>query len=262
MNDPEIEFVDVTPQMAREWLATDQSNRKLKKGAVAANARDMKAGKWNMTGEPIKFDTEGRLIDGQHRLQAVVQAEVPVRMMIVHGLEPETRLFMDTGVKRSAADMLHMSGTNSAFAAAAGVRLGLLVESGTNRTPTHHEIAQFVEDHPDFPAAADKAMTYVHIPLLPSVKVYVFWRLNQVDSEASSKFFYSLNTITGMLEGDARLSLLRKMANVERPRSMRGKLYTVALTFAAWNAWRNRQALERIPVRYAEDGKLRVPELF
>ena len=260
MNDPIVEFVDVTPGMAREWLGLNESNRKQKTGAISANARDMRAGNWVMTGEAIKFDTDGKLVDGQHRLEALIRADTTARMMIVHGVAPEARMYMDTGVRRSAADMLHMTGAHASFAAAAGVRLGLLVESGRSFTPTHHEIAKFVEDHPDFPAMAEKAMTYLHVPLLPSVKVYTVWQLHQVDEEAASKFFYSLNTMTGMLEGDARLSLIRKLPNIEKPRSTRGKLHMVALVIAAWNAWRNRQPLERIPVRYSDDGKLRIAE--
>lgn len=260
MKDPEVEFVDVTPDLAREWLGVNEDNRLKKTAAIAANSRDMKAGNWFMTGEAIKFDTAGKLLDGQHRLEALIRADATARMMIVRGLEPEARMYMDTGVKRSAADMLHMAGTHAAFAAAAGVRLGLLVESGRTYTPTHHEIAQFVEDHEDFPALASKAMTYIHVPLLPAVKVYSVWRLHQVDAEAASKFFYSLNTMTGMLEGDARLALLRKLPNIEKHRSMKGKLYTVALVIATWNAWRNRAVLDRVPVRYSEGGKLRMPE--
>ena len=50
-----VEIVDVTPQMAKEWLASNPENRRLDKGHAASLARDMQAGNWRLTGQSIQF---------------------------------------------------------------------------------------------------------------------------------------------------------------------------------------------------------------
>jgi len=63
-----IEIVSVTPDQASAWLATNATNnRKISTTIVNQYARDMIAGRWEITGEAIKFDTTGRLIDAALR---------------------------------------------------------------------------------------------------------------------------------------------------------------------------------------------------
>jgi hypothetical protein len=63
------ELVEITPAMAREWLEKNiENNRGVGAQVVDAYARDMLAGKWYIPGDPIRFDEDGNLIDGQHRL--------------------------------------------------------------------------------------------------------------------------------------------------------------------------------------------------
>src|SRR5688500_13425048 len=101
MSEPTIEKVTITPQMAKDWLAANTHNRKLRDHHVVALSRDMKAGRWHDTGTPIKFDRAGVLLDGQHRLEAIVLADVPIQMWVFRGLESEVQDYMDTGLRRS-----------------------------------------------------------------------------------------------------------------------------------------------------------------
>jgi hypothetical protein len=105
---PRYELVDVTPAIAELWLATyNLANRTPREARVATYARDMAAGRWTFTTQGISFGTDGRLLDGQHRLMAVVQAGVTVRMLVWHGV-PLDAVF-DTGTARSLADVLHLT---------------------------------------------------------------------------------------------------------------------------------------------------------
>lgn len=105
--------VEVTPAMAQEWLNRNKDNRALRKSSVTAFARDMKRGDWVLTHQGIAFSESGRLIDGQHRLSAVVEAGVAVKMMVTTGL-PETwdstgiktMDAVDRGAARSVADQM------------------------------------------------------------------------------------------------------------------------------------------------------------
>lgn len=88
----------VTPELAKTWLGTTEKNRTFRKSRVAQYAADMKAGRWQLNGEAIKFDKNGHLLNGQHRLHAVVRADTTVPMLVISGLDPETRTTMDSGL--------------------------------------------------------------------------------------------------------------------------------------------------------------------
>ena len=81
----------VTPALALEWLEKMGANRSVAQRYVEAFARDMRAGEWTLNGETIKFDVQGRLVDGQHRLWAVVQADVTVEMDVARDV-PEAAM--------------------------------------------------------------------------------------------------------------------------------------------------------------------------
>ena len=83
---PKSGYELVTPELAREWLATGVWNRTVSRDTVRAYVREMVAGQWLRTHQGIAMDEMGRLIDGQHRLLAVIMAGIPVELMVTRGL--------------------------------------------------------------------------------------------------------------------------------------------------------------------------------
>jgi hypothetical protein len=102
----------ITPEIATAWLERNLSNRNLVQSTVDRYARDMRAGRWHYTGDPIQFGISGRLLNGQHRLWACVEAEVAFECAIVRGIvnEEEVVDVLDTGVKRTLASALQIHG--------------------------------------------------------------------------------------------------------------------------------------------------------
>lgn len=105
-----LRAVDVNAQLAQKWLDTNEGNRKVSQNRVISYAEAMTDGQWQENGETIKFDPEGNLIDGQHRLEAVVLADVTVRMDVAENVPPESLTTIDTGRARSVSDYLGMQG--------------------------------------------------------------------------------------------------------------------------------------------------------
>ena len=101
-----FENKEITPEEAAKLLEKNLSNRKLAQPVVARYARDMAAGRWELNGATICVDKDGNLTDGQHRLSAVVSANVPVRMTIAHNVPFSSTL--DIGKTRNIADSLRM----------------------------------------------------------------------------------------------------------------------------------------------------------
>lgn len=126
------EVVEIGPQLAEQLLARNSGNRAIRKNRVATLAQTMVDGKWMLNGEAIKIGEDGRLLDGQHRLAAIVQSGVTIRTLLIRGVADETFVTLDSGLGRSAADMLRTAGLEaSAVAVAALVNLVISYEAGT-----------------------------------------------------------------------------------------------------------------------------------
>lgn len=150
------EVTTISPSVARQWLDTNTHNRPLKARFVERLARDMKNGNWRITGEAIKFSESGQLLDGQHRLAAIVAADVPITSMVIYGLPAETQDYMDAGIPRKAADVLGLHGIANSFNTAAAFRFliaekhGRIVSGGKTSITTAETMAALAK-HPRLP---------------------------------------------------------------------------------------------------------------
>lgn len=78
----------VTPTLAASYLAMNKLNRDRSSGHVRRLADAMLSGAWKENGDTIVFNC-GRLIDGQHRLAAIIESGVTVKMLIVEGVDAD-----------------------------------------------------------------------------------------------------------------------------------------------------------------------------
>lgn len=101
------EVVAITPAMAEGWLKMNyEGNRKLRQTRVDRWAREMTLGRWRVTHQGIAFNLNGQLVDGQHRLAAIVASGCTVSMMVTRGVEDFDAL--DQGATRSFSDVTQM----------------------------------------------------------------------------------------------------------------------------------------------------------
>jgi len=105
--------VYVTPELAKQWLGVANNfNRPFKQAVVDMYVRQIKSGLWRRTHQGIAFDTNDILIDGQHRLMAIVHTNVTVPMLIFIDEPKENFEFIDCGCNRSNLDTVRMSSRN------------------------------------------------------------------------------------------------------------------------------------------------------
>jgi len=125
------EIKEITPAIAQELLKKNSINRKLTEMIVNEISRQMSAGLWKEeTGEAIKIAEDGTLIDGQHRLTALIKSGITLRFLVVSGLEKEVFSVLDTGKKRSAGDVLFIGNVPNSTNMAAGIRRYLNLKAG------------------------------------------------------------------------------------------------------------------------------------
>jgi hypothetical protein len=98
--------VEVTPDLARQWLRTNEGNRPLRRNHVGTLSAAMNAGHWKLTHQGIAFSEHGRLIDGQHRLEAIIASGKPADLVVYIDLDDDMFGALDRGIRRNHADDL------------------------------------------------------------------------------------------------------------------------------------------------------------
>ena len=120
----QIETID--KEKAQEYLSLNfKSNRALRPRAVASLVDDMKDGDFFLSWDCIAFNEEGLLVNGQHRLSALIEADVTYDFCVVRNVSHETIKHFDTGNKRGQADRISVNGVYIHAKACAAVKLCL-----------------------------------------------------------------------------------------------------------------------------------------
>jgi hypothetical protein len=116
----------------------NSSNRPIRRNTVTKYAEDMKAGRFRAaTHQTLAFDTNGNLLDGQHRLSAIAQTKQPHILRVWFNRDSQDFSVIDAGVARLASDNLHYLGVPKPKIVAPGVKHILLYKKYPNRTWTN-----------------------------------------------------------------------------------------------------------------------------
>ena len=138
----------ITPELAAAYLESNHMNRPLRPGVVENLVREIKAGRWRLTHQGIAFTADGRLLDGQHRLSAVVASGVAVPMMVTFGAEIDTFGVIDQSTPRSAADVLSQRRPDAVnLSAIAGAARSMMCGIGKPVNLARDEVARFADEH-------------------------------------------------------------------------------------------------------------------
>lgn len=106
--EPHNVVMQVTPSMAARWLEGNTHSRRLSQGHVERLAREMKSGRWKLTHQGIAFSTRGVLLDGQHRLWAIIMADAPVPLRVFFNEPADVVEDIDGGLARGTADRINL----------------------------------------------------------------------------------------------------------------------------------------------------------
>lgn len=111
----------ITPDEARKLLERNTGNRLMRATWVDHLARAITEGKWMVTHQGIAISADGRLLDGQHRLQAIIQAGRAVDMLVTSGVEEDAFRWIDGGRSRTMGDRVKLVDNAHLNKAAVGI---------------------------------------------------------------------------------------------------------------------------------------------
>lgn len=245
-------MVGVTPEIASAWLGRNRGNRAVAHKVVKQYQTDMERGQWSETCEPIKFSKTGRLMDGQHRLHALINSGVKLRFVVVVGVQDEAFADMDTGKVRSAGNVLSTEGLGDwqsrVGATAAHWILGHIAGRPlySNVKSTNHAVRTFLLDNPKYIKSIElvEKLPRLHPPISHSLAVALHWVFRDKDAELAEKFMEGLFIGESLRRDSPVLMLRNKMkdsrlltrnAHTASPFSTKAQMHAC---IKAWNLMR------------------------
>lgn len=242
------EVEQIGPDRAEQLLGRMVQNRKIRPAKVRQFANDMTSGRWLLTGEAIKLTEDGRVIDGEHRLKAIIESGVAVTTLVIYGARLEDRVVMDTGTSRSLADHLSFMGEINCQELAASLtalkdrQSGIPWRSGMggSATTSRQQYLDLLAEHPNIRQSVATVIKACRLLRLPSgIAAALHYDMATLDSTDAEDFWGRLYSGVDLPEHHPILVLRRRL---EDNAASVGKKLERALIHAyiikAWNAYR------------------------
>lgn len=237
----------VTPDMAKLWLKNNEGNRNLSDSAVERYVSDMKRGTWKPNTDSIGITKSGQLIQGQHRLTAVVESECTVLMLVTYGYGDDVFSVLDRGRGRSFADQLRSAGEVNVSVLGAVLTCGASFQQGVgvrgnwtlnNPRITDTDRSAYLAQNPSIRNSVSYYGNTKYVRSTGLTKTVLAFShhliLREAGAEAAAMFMHQLVTQDRESISGTIRSVLRYIQNT--PGAGSGELSLTAVIWA-WNHW-------------------------
>jgi hypothetical protein len=248
------ELRTITPDLAKTILAEKNiGNRPLNKKYVEQLAKEMRKNAWKVNGDTICLNAS-RLIDGQHRLSAVVLSGVTIQSFVIDGLPDEVFDTKDVGKRRSAGDTLSVKGeANACRLAAALVVIDKYCTGRADRTVeyTNAEVEELLAKYPNARNHLQSGNKAKGI-LYPSILDACHYLFSQKDKRLADEFVEKAILGIGISNGEPWHLLRQRLMENFTSKTKITKTYAMALCIKTWNAARAGKPLRYL--RWSTEG--------
>lgn len=240
----------ITPEGARQLLESNSGNRTLNKHIIERYRNDMIHGRWRPNGSSISVGPDGRLLNGQHRLSALIEADVAIEFVLVYEDTDDVFSTLDIGITRPTSTILTMSGLHYATAAAAISRQVLSYDAapestwGTDTSGGRSAVIEWAQQHAESEDLLNACRAHAEARAgmrslgawYGTVAYLVLTRSHHADKWF--EFHVAVSSGVGLLAGDARLALRNWVINKGRaPQSEWDRQQALAIGLLAWNLY-------------------------
>lgn len=237
-----VSIETITPETATALLETNVKNRHLSPFWVDRFAQDMTEGRWLANGQGVVVSDKGKLLDGQHRMAAIVKSGKAQDFVVTRDVDEAAFTSMDSGRARSVRDVLSAEGMGETRASTIGAagRLAYAYVGGVvlKHTPSRQTLLSFIDAHPSIRESADLiGVNNYRFPRGPVTGVIALANArHEYDSEAQ-EFVTGLQTGAGLFKGDPRLALREWIMQNRLTGKMASGDRTFVAAVRAWNAF-------------------------
>lgn len=247
-------IMTITPEVATRLLENNSGNRTISDQVVQQYAREMRAGRWKETGNPINISKDGTLLNGQHRLWAIVESGVTLRFHVIYEEDSEAFATFDTGRVRTADVLLGMVAPEhpDKACAAGAARLVYMARNtpddknwNKNTLPSRSGLVAYAETLLDEPAFWWATTAAKRIIALRAGRTWyataLYLLASAQDTERGkqevTEFHIGVSTGAGLATTDPRLTLRNFMIKHGGPVGMTEQRQYVSAVIRCFNAW-------------------------
>jgi hypothetical protein len=255
-----MEIVDISPSMAQAWLDRGQEhNREPTRGRVVRLTNSIRRGEWQVTGDTIKLDKDGLVLDGRHRLLACIAAGMPIRSLVVRGVPTEVFSVLDTGKNRTPGDVMGIAGYKNRVAIASVARGLILIDASGRYDPpnrleldpllTHTAQLRYAQEHPEVEQGVllGNQVRAAGLKGGAGLLGLLFALLIRVDENAAGVFAEHLGSGANLDSDSPILRFRNRLISDQRmPNGLADREHLIALGIKAWNAWRAGEAVRSL----------------
>jgi hypothetical protein len=243
---PKAAIETITPAQAEKYLERNVVNRGVRSSLVQRFIQVIYDGEWHLNGETIKFDSNGDLLDGQHRLMAIAEAGMAVPVVVVRNLPPETRSSIDIGARRTLADWLKMNGETDTVNLSVAInwywRFTKVPDPRIKQIeyPTYHQALDFLALNPGLRDVTKEWRPRItEVTSRSAMLCALYYWFRETDPSSFDEFAELVWSGAGLARGDAILVLRRVLLNDRREQGTRTQSVNIAAnTVKAFNYWR------------------------
>jgi hypothetical protein len=255
--------------MAGKMLVDNKTNRALRQTVIRRYAQDMADGNWRVGGSTIDFDSEGHLLNGQHRLHACVLADMEFTTVVARDVPVGSQLTMDVGFRRQLCDVLTWRGEVNTVTLASCINVGWRWQRGlmlaNNTVPTFDQGLQWLDRNPNIREYV-RGCKGSELGIPGSVLATFVHQVSLISYEDALGFRQSLLDGSGLLEGDPILALRNWILNQVINRSRVGRkpdqVMYLALLIKTWNMWISGRKVQNLVWRRGGTQKETFPTLI
>lgn len=265
------EVITVTPRLAKQLLEQNTGNRKVSGVNLERVKASMLRNEWVLNGEAIKIAKNGRILDGQHRLQAAVDTDTTFPTLIVYGLDDIAQDTMDTGKRRTLADVLQIAGYKNTTNLASVIQSIIRSErhsirhattnSATKYPVTNRQAIDRLEREPSLEELPGIVRGTTKYGMTVRVAGLLFYMFSKIDAEDAQDFFDKFESGAGLERGNPILALRNQLLTMKQEaRGAVNPSYMAALIIKAWNKYRDGENAHMLKFRIGGANPERFPE--
>lgn len=249
-----VYFLDVTPKIAAQMLKKNIGNRDIRRGMVKRFVREFETGGWLPNGQPIHLTKSGIFGNGQHRLQAIIDANHPLRMLVVEGLSEEALDTLDEGVRKSPADRLKRRGVARYRLVSASLN-AIRIATGTRKPVNMADFWSLYKQYKISFDWASRAIPDKHAATWSSIYGALVMAHKKHGTKTAMLMADSLRDIRNRAEDDPVTQFVKTITNIKFEKNdYQTRLFTFQRVLACVAAYVNAETIERVvPSKKAVD---------
>lgn len=259
-------IMKVDAKLAQKYLNRNTINRPINTHRVKAYMLQMQKGQWHLNGESIIISKNGDLLDGQHRLLAIINGDIVIELLFVFGVAEESFDTINTGDSRTSADVLGITGFTKTVARplASTIRMDMCMElTGTlsgsadiTRALTPQVVRKREEEDSRYLSAVKYILEHKTKSMVLSVSSFAFllyrFRIISQDREQSDNWILGLMTGADLKETDPRLWIKNKIWREFSKQATTTQRVRCGYVAKAWNFMRTGKVLKHEPSLYRD----------